>query len=324
MHIVYASDERYAGVLGVSLYSLLETHSGMERLKVTILDHHIPQESRRALDRVAGQFGRRLDFVPVSFPPELRIGTLDCRRWSLAAFSRLFAASLLGEADRILYLDCDTVICKSLEALFAFDMKGRSCAAVAEPMSRWHKANIGLARESPYFNSGVLLVDLAQWRRGQIERQFIRYIQARHGNIPYIDQGVLNAVLGGAMAPLPVAYNMMTLFYDFSYEHIERIRADRMLYPREEFEKALQDPAIVHFTASFKSDRPWVKADGHCQSRLWNGCLRKAGWTGALPAPENPGSGRRLARFIVKNMPGQVGILSTYLASSIFQPMIEK
>ena len=44
------------------------------------------------------------------------------------------------------------------------------------------KASVGLGREQPYFNSGVLLVDLRQWRERQVQSRLLDFWKEKGGN----------------------------------------------------------------------------------------------------------------------------------------------
>lgn len=84
-----------------------------------------------------------------------------------AAFFRLMMQHL--PVDRALYLDSDMVVTQSLHDLFNLDMRGYPIAAVQDSILariEW-KHPIDL-HTTPYFNSGMLLADLVQWREHNI------------------------------------------------------------------------------------------------------------------------------------------------------------
>ena len=66
-----------------------------------------------------------------------------------------FAAAELLSARKMLYLDVDTVVCGSLDALWATDLRGRWLAWV--PELRGGRGN-----------AGVLLMNLTQWRKDDV------------------------------------------------------------------------------------------------------------------------------------------------------------
>jgi lipopolysaccharide biosynthesis glycosyltransferase len=148
-------------------------------------------------------------------------------------YFRLMIGSLFPELDRLLYLDCDLVVRKSLRPLWNTPLCGKTLGAV-EDQGRDEK----LAREKrllgadPYLNSGVLLVDLDAWRGRESERRFIEFARENR-DLPrnWHDQSLLNAVLKDEVLFLDRTWNVMV----GTPEGIP------------------ENPAIVHYTFS----KPW-------------------------------------------------------------------
>ena len=94
---------------------------------------------------------------------------------------------------------------------------------MAEEPTIYHevKAYLGILPEAPYFNAGVMLVDLARWRAEDIGGKLLDY----YGTIaPYClfqDQDAINGLLRGRIATLHPAYNFITNYYYFSYAALE-------------------------------------------------------------------------------------------------------
>ena len=64
MDIVYASDNRFAQILGVSLLSLFDNNSDAD-LSVYILDDGITNENKEKLLSIAQKYNRGLKFVSI-------------------------------------------------------------------------------------------------------------------------------------------------------------------------------------------------------------------------------------------------------------------
>ena len=74
---------------------------------------------------------------------------------------------LLPEVERVLYLDVDTLALDDLAPLWRTDLGDAYVGAVTnvfQPDHLFHAAELGI-RPEDYFNSGVLLLDLAALRR---------------------------------------------------------------------------------------------------------------------------------------------------------------
>lgn len=260
MDIVYASDERFAQILCTSLISLLESNRE-EDITVHILDDSITEGSKNLLQAVADRYNTHLNFIPLPNLDELAGQKIDSTRWAKTTFGRLFLPIIAPNLERIIYIDCDTLVLGNLSYLMQMKLPERSsCAAVVECMGDLHKANVGLSLEDPYFNAGVMLIDLNKWRKENVVQRFSQCIQRRKGCVPYVDQGVINEVLRGEIAVLPPKYNVMTVCYDFDYIEMQRYRKTRYPYTKADYMYAKMHPVIVHFTTSFLSRRPWINA----------------------------------------------------------------
>jgi len=167
-------------------------------------------------------------------------------RWSVSCYYRLILPELLPELDKILYLDCDLLVLDDIGKLYDLDLQGKSCAGAATKLKPEHYDRIGLDRKYAYFNSGVMLFDLAKmYREHHIER-FIRLFNEMGDRIKYPDQDILNLAYAEDHVKLPLRWNLMTSVY--------RNPPDNKLYSLEETIAALKDPAICHFTGTHK---PW-------------------------------------------------------------------
>ena len=104
-----------------------------------------------------------------------------------AAFFRLMMQHL--PVDRALYLDSDMVVTQSLHDLFNLDMRDYPIAAVQDSVlarTEWeHPIDL---HTTPYFNSGMLLADLAQWREHNIAAQLLQTAATIDKSVPYGDQ----------------------------------------------------------------------------------------------------------------------------------------
>ena len=188
--VVYACDNKYAMLAGVSMESLYTAELG--DLNVYILANQLSEENRRKISEVAEQHGRELRFVDFNGEELERKLSIDAQFWSIAAYARLFAPQLLPWLHDILYLDCDTLILGPLTELGNIDAAGMPCAAVAEPMSGQQKKNLGLAPTDRYYNSGVMLMDLDAWREARSMEKSLDCIRRHKGRVPYVDEGVIN------------------------------------------------------------------------------------------------------------------------------------
>lgn len=183
-----------------------------------------------------------------------------------AAYLRFLLPELLADVDRVVWVDCDAIALKDIVELHDTDLGGCAVAAVPSfamvgpsvlrqrllgeegrqrPAVEYLKEVLALDDPDDYFNSGVMVMDLAQFRaRGLIEksRDFaIRTADVRVFN----DQDALNHVIGGAYRRLDPRWNLLAWRRP---EDVGDMQAD--VAARYD-----ADPWILHFAGAGK---PWI------------------------------------------------------------------
>ena len=267
MNIVYSSSDVYSPIAGVSMISLFENNKDADEINVYLIDNNISTENKERFSRLAQNYGRNIIFIP---QPDLNkeLGfEIHVGRWNISTFFRLFLCTILPEnIERCLYLDCDTVIRHSLKELWSMDLKDKVVAAVDDCRSDRYKTELGLSADSTYTNNGVLLIDLKSWREMNVEKDFYEFIRNHNGDITYVDQGVLNGVLAkqGLVQVIHTKYDAMTIFFDFNYKDLLRVRKPEHHLSKQEYNETVTDPYIIHYTSCFMSGtRPWNEKNNH-------------------------------------------------------------
>ena len=118
LRVAYAADDHYAKFLGISLLSLLEHNTAFAKTECYVMDCGISETNRQRLQEIAGRYACRLSFVSVENIVQRLSLQGAAFTIAVAAYARLFLPSLLPDVDTLLYLDCDTVVADSLEALW--------------------------------------------------------------------------------------------------------------------------------------------------------------------------------------------------------------
>jgi lipopolysaccharide biosynthesis glycosyltransferase len=201
IQVALCSDATYAPHLATALQSLFQSNAGAE-LDVHVLCTDVDPATRDRLQRVARAFDRQLNFHE---PDVARFSHLGVRaHFSHAIYLRLLLPELFPDLARLIYLDCDLLVEAPLADLWAIDVDGLACAAKAED-SAYSLARLGLAR---YVNSGVLLLNLDHWRRNDVARRCIAWLESHQELAELPDQDAINVVLQGQMAFLEERWNL--------------------------------------------------------------------------------------------------------------------
>lgn len=279
MNVVYASNDNYVRHMGTSICSLFDRNRDMESITVYVLSVNLSEENKRHLKELAGEFGRDVVILEIGnvkdrFDYEINTGGFD-----VSTMSRLFIGELLPkDVERALYLDCDTVVLQSLKKLWNTGLGTCVAGAVMEPtIYPVVKQAVDLGEEDAYFNAGVLLVDLKQWREEGIQEQLVAFHREKGGCLFANDQDTLNGVLKGRIRPLMPRYNFFTNYRYFSYKELVSLSETYKSVPEEELKIAKAHPAIVHYMGD---ERPWVAGNWNHYRLAYERYLNKTPWRG--------------------------------------------
>jgi lipopolysaccharide biosynthesis glycosyltransferase len=170
--------------------------------------------------------------------------------------------------QRIIYLDSDLVVLGDLTELAAIELGGRTIGAVkdflikrcgnAAPAFRF---DLGLASQ-PYFNAGVMLVDLEKWRRERIRERTLEFLRLNHSSIRWWDQDALNFMIAGDWLELDPRWNRQSAYW--------WLKGENAITGQD----GLLNPHIVHFTGK---DKPW-RNYRHPDKRVYEHYLCLAGY----------------------------------------------
>lgn len=208
-HVVYGTDANMWPHLFVSLYSLL-VNNPQRRWHVTIICD-TPDETFAAHLTWLRRQQQNLEDVALRPLAELgadATGLPVMRHLTAATYYRLWISHAVpADADRALYLDCDTVVRGSVEPLLGVDLGNCILAAADNGMGGADGAKLGLPKAVTYFNAGVLLIDLDRWRASDAEMRVRRFIATHPHKLKWADQDALNAVLYGERLKVAQTFN---------------------------------------------------------------------------------------------------------------------
>ena len=105
-----------------------------------------------------------------------------CHRVSQAAHLRLLAGGSLPDSVRkVIYLDADLLIQGDLFELWEQDLQGNIAAAVQDSYLQRYPTHYlpseAAGADWPYFNSGMMVLDLDAWRSSRVERQYLEMVK---------------------------------------------------------------------------------------------------------------------------------------------------
>jgi lipopolysaccharide biosynthesis glycosyltransferase len=129
----------------------------------------------------------------------------------------------------------------------------------------------GLDADHPYFNAGVLLINLEFWRERDIARQVFKYLRWHEDEVLFWDQDGLNYILANDWKALDRQWNVppKVMNYDtWGDTPFKRSLGD-------DVGRMQEDPYIVHYIGE---DKPWMYGvEVPWQERYFH-YLRESGW----------------------------------------------
>jgi lipopolysaccharide biosynthesis glycosyltransferase len=183
--------------------------------------------------------------------------------FTVAVYFRLLIPALVPETlDRILYLDSDTIVVDDISKLIDTPLGGCALALALDPKSEI------LARVhhiDEYFNSGVALFDLEQWRAHDWATKCFDYLENPKTPILNVDQCAINVVLNGKIKKLDPRWNGCT--------YGEYTKPSALKDVRETI-------SIIHYVSKNKPWQAWYQ-NGH--GRLYWTYLDASQWRNAVP-----------------------------------------
>lgn len=175
------------------------------------------------------------DFKDYSF-------NINIKHISRETYFRLYAPYILPKSiDKILYIDVDIICRGSIKELYNTPLDGNIFGAVenVDPdvnFLPWINQRLGLDINNPYYNAGVLLIDLNEYRNFTTAEEITKFINENEEIIWCQDQDVINKMFNGKIKKLDDTYNYQVNHIDIS--------------------KVVYNKVLTHYLSSTK---PWKK-----------------------------------------------------------------
>ena len=303
MNIVYACDDKFVGIMGISITSLFEMNKDVLEIIVYVIEDLVSNENKDRLQKLALEYNRTIIFIPLKSISSCLVG-LCCDRGGESQFSRLFLSKVVPEScDRVLYMDCDTLIRGSLADLYSTDFEGNVICGVLDCISKQHRARIHISPEEIYINSGILLIDMFLWRNLNIENKITNIIQKYEGRVPYADQGIVNLALMNKIKLVHPRYNCMSIFTVFNYDELLEFRQPSACESSFKIKEARENPTIVHYVTLFCLTRPWVKGGCGPYYDEWRACKARSLWADEPLCSNNKRKYLRFLSILYRKLP---------------------
>ncbi len=217
INILVTLDGNYIPYLNVMLSTLIRFNPGCV-FHVYLLHSSISIRALGSTEKMLSDAGGCL--IPIKADNLALDEVPTTSRYPKEIYYRIFAASYLPETvDRVLYLDPDLVLNGSILPLYRLPMEEYYYAAAShiDSLGLLHKLNelrLDMDDDSPYINSGVLLMNLSLLRKEQDFADVFRFIEKRRSLLVLPDQDIISSLYGSKIYTLdPFRYNMTERLY---------------------------------------------------------------------------------------------------------------
>ncbi len=249
MNLLFTLNRNYLPQLLVCLRSILRFPVA-EGYDVYVMQPDFDRSDQQQLYDLEAVHPVRIHFVNINhdifkvFP--------DSQRYPKMIYYRILAASFLPESlDRILYLDPDIVVIKPLNYLYHMDFQDNyyiACSHTKKLLNQINQVRLGIEREVPYINTGVMVMNLEILRKEQSLKELLVYIKKKGDYFCLPDQDIITALYGHRI----LLVNSMV--YNLS-DRLLMMWGMQMENPQRPMEWVEENTVIIHYCGK---NKPWL------------------------------------------------------------------
>ncbi|MGW6929780.1 glycosyltransferase family 8 protein [Lentzea sp. NPDC054927] len=254
--ILCAIDDGYVEPLRTLMRSIAVAHGpAVGELRLVVLSQGLGPETASSILRDAGSLGLPVEIRPIpDSDPGLPIGAW----YSRAIYARMTIPNVLEDESRALYMDVDTLVLADLRPLLTRDLGGHPIGAARDPISPLigHGPGIpgwkalGLPQGRAYFNSGVMLLDLARIRSSRLFERAREFLAEHPDKVHFFDQDALNYAADGDWHRIESRWNTFAM----SPRGPEYVHPCEDVNPLAGLVEDEKSAAVIHFAGRRK---PW-------------------------------------------------------------------
>lgn len=267
-NIAYGTDKNFLFGCAVSITSFLINNSEL-KFNFHVFTDSFSESDREKFKALAEQYKTNISIYLVNADglkslPENKL-------WTYAIYFRFIISDYFsGKLERITYIDSDVVCNGSIQELVHLPLNGAVVAAVTERDEKWwlQRAEV-LGNDliaKGYFNTGVLVIDLAEWQALDVSMQAMKSLNDSdiRSKLTYYDQDVLNIILAGRVLFLDKKYNtQFSLNYELKKNCKSPVDENTVLIhyigPTKPWHEWAQYPSATPFYQA-KKHSPWGAA----------------------------------------------------------------
>ena len=234
--IFLASDDNYMPFVAVTLHSIIENASRDYDYTVKILHSGVSQDNVDKIMKYEDE-NFHIEFVDVKNLLSDVMERLHTRiYYTQTTYYRLFIASMYPQYDKILYIDCDVIVRGDISKLYNIDIGDNLVGATTDQfvlnapyLYPYVTKALGFSHVTDYFNAGVLIMNLDQFRKQNFEEKFCDLLSKYKFIVQ--DQDYLNILCKGQVKYISGMWDKMPCKEDSKLEDIHLIHYNLIWKP---------------------------------------------------------------------------------------------
>ncbi len=250
--IFFAVDDEYIPFLAVAISSLIENSSKNYYYSIKILYTNIREENKKKISKYETE-NVKIEFVDLNYYIEEVKDKLYTRDYySKTTYFRLFIPNLYPQYNKVLYLDSDVVVLGDISKLYNVELENNLVAAAPDDVIQTNKVFqeyaekvVGVADYRNYFNAGILLMNLDEFRKFKFQEKFLYLLETIKFTVAQ-DQDYLNRLSKGKVKLIDKTWDRMPIAVDDVKE---------------------EDIKIIHYNLAYK---PWHFEDILYKEYFWD------------------------------------------------------
>ena len=241
INIAIAFDENYANLALVLLTSIFSNNKE-KSFNIHVIANNVSNHKKTEIESFVHHHHSRVHYYDDSQIDFKRLPIHKDSHLSVTTYCRLFFASVIPtHVKKLIYLDVDIVVIGALQELYDIDMGERAVGAVLDYGTKTYPL-LGIHEKYKYFNAGVLLINVEEWKKQQVTERVLEFIYQNPEKLRLGDQDAMNAVLLDCWYQLPSKYNVTTLDIP---KQLSRLK----------YQSFITDKVIIHYTMG--KHKPW-------------------------------------------------------------------
>lgn len=222
--VFFSCDDNYIPFLGVAIKSLIENSSKENNYFVFVLHSKMSIKNMKIITAMEKE-NVSISFIDVSEKLVTYGKKLNLRDYyTVAIYFRLFIPNMFPEFKKAIYLDADMVILEDVAKLYNIKLGDKLLGGVSDAIiaSRqefrdYAELGCGIYPYTNYFNSGMMLMNLDEMRKFDLEGKFEHLFKTYRFETVCPDQDYLNVICKDRVLYVDEGWDKMAI--DGSYEN---------------------------------------------------------------------------------------------------------